>query len=57
MQEGKNNFFLIQNVLGSRKIDLMRIDTEQNLLQSYMLMGNAFIAIKFHDVKQHLLYS
>ena len=27
IQEGKNNFFMIQNVLGSRKIDLMRYDT------------------------------
>ena len=57
MQEGKNNFFMIQSVLGSRKIDLMRYDTERTLRESLTLIGNSFISIKLQNVSQHLLYS
>jgi hypothetical protein len=57
MQEGKNNFFLIQNELGDRKIDFMRVDTERCLREEFLLVGDYYIAVKFKGVRQYLLYS
>jgi hypothetical protein len=50
MQEGKNNFFLVQNVLGNRKIDFMRVDTERCLREKFLLVSDCFIAVKLRGV-------
>jgi hypothetical protein len=45
IHESKNYFFLIKNQLSSRRIDVMRLDTEQSQRQSQLLIGNSYIAI------------
>lgn len=57
MKEAKNNYFLIKNQLGSRRIDMMRADQEQSLRAELLLIGNSYIALKFKFMEHYMLFS
>lgn len=56
VREGKNSYFLIQDQYASRRVDLMRIDTEVNLREDQKIIGNKFVAVKLRHTNQYLLF-
>jgi hypothetical protein len=56
VQEAQNSFFLIKNQLGSRRIDLMRPDTQHIQLESQVFIGNSYIAVGMRNTNQVMLF-
>ena len=49
IKEAKMSYFLIQQSLSSRKVDFMRLDTEWNLREHQLIIGNHYVAISLKD--------
>ena len=56
VREAKNSFFLIQNQLGSRRIDLMKIEQEMSFREDQILIANKYIGIKFKFTDHYMLF-
>lgn len=57
VEEAGYSYFLIHNEFFTRKIKLMRYDTEKALIEDQVLIGNVAVGVKLKHTNQYIFFS
>ena len=57
VKEATKNYFLITQHTCAKRIDLVRIDIEQALLDEIVLLGNELIGLKLKMTNAYMIFS